>query len=176
MASVGARDIAVERCLRPVHDIIEQQVHAYRELLLLAKTKQEALVAGDVAALEAIVTGEQELLRTLGWLELSYSEACAGLGRKHGLRAGEVQDRLGDLLDGPEATRAVVGLGELSELGTQLSFMVAANSELIRRARAYVDFSLGQLGRMAQGPAYDKTGAVISPAKDTALASVSRRV
>ncbi len=159
-----------------MHEIIEEQVDAYRRLLVLAKAKQEALVSGDVAALETAVTGEKALLRTLGWLELRYSEACAALGRAHGLRPGEVQDLLGELLDRREGSLAAAGLKELADIAAQLAFVIQANSELIRRARAYVDFSLGQLGRMSCGPVYDQTGAVLPPVRDAAAAGVSKRV
>lgn len=158
-----------------IPETIEEQVGEYTRLLGLARAKQEALVGGDVAALERVVAAETATLRTLGGLELRYSEACAELGRTHGLRTGEVQDRLGQLLDGPSALRAASGLKQLAELANQLAFMIQANSQLIRRARSFVDLSLGQLARMGPGPAYDITGAAM-PRTDSIPSALSRRV
>jgi hypothetical protein len=159
-----------------IHEILEEQVEAHTRLLGLSKAKQEALVAGNVGALEQIVASETAILRTLGGLELRYSEECAQLGRANALRPGEVQDRLGQLLDGPAAVWAVAALERLADLTRQLAFTVQANGQMIRWARAYVDFSLGQLARMGSGPMYDHSGAAPPLPREAIPVSLSRQV
>lgn len=158
-----------------MHEIIEEQVQACARLLGLAQAEREALVAGDVAALEAAVTGEAAALRTLGRLELRYAAACAELARVHGLDPEDVQGRPIALLEPAHAARAAPALLELAGLAGRLAAIADVNRRLTQSARAYVDFSLGQLGRMAYGAAYDENGSAPPPAA-VAAASPGRRV
>ena len=157
-------------------EALERQVEAYRRLLSLGRSKQDALVDGNVADLRRVVFEEQIVLAEALECEKAYAIARASL--KPALQAGR-EPELGDitaLLPADLRDRCAQVEAELSLLTGQLLLLTKANGELIRRARSFVEASITQLGRIAGNPTYDGSGSVSSIDRSIGGATLSRRL
>lgn len=148
---------------------LEEQVDAYRCLLDLGRSKQEALVDGDIADLRRIVLEEQVVLSRV--LELEKTQAAVSGAFSRGADGGGLS-----WLPAECRERVLRARAELSETAAQLSLLVRANSDLIRRARSFVDLSLSCLSSGSRGPAYDGSGNVAPLANNAVGPGLSRRL
>ncbi|HEY8448925.1 MAG TPA: flagellar protein FlgN [Bacillota bacterium] len=114
----------------------------YRELLDLARRKQEALISGRTADLEPIIGTEEALLGELAHLERRWLEA-GGLGRAVG--TADELDRL---------RRTVTELRRISE----------QNVMLLQQALRYVEFSVRVLSPAQDATIYGAQGAAVAGA------------
>ncbi len=157
-------------------EAIERQASAYRRLLRLGRSKQEALVDWDVADLRRVVIEEQIVLAQALECEREYGAACAGVARN--LAAG-AETSIGDivaLLPAELRERAVQARADLSSLAEQLLLLTRANAELIQRGRQFVETSIAQIGRIAGNPTYDGSGSVAPVSQNMSATALSRRL
>lgn len=169
MKATEASARAYEEAGRGLVEALERQVVAYHRLLELGQSKQEALVDGDVADLRRVVIEEQVVLGQV--LECETAQAAASSA----LSLGVGGDPLG-YLPAEYRERAQTARLRLGEAASQLSLLVRANSELIRRARAFVDLSLSRLGQASGSPVYDGSGNVAAARRNITAAGLSRRL
>jgi hypothetical protein len=155
---------------------MERQVSAYRRLLRLSRSKQEALVDWDVADLRRVVIEEQIVLAQALEYEQEYAVACAGVARD---LAPGVETSVGDivpLLPPDLRERAVKARADLSSLAEQLLLLTRANAELIQRGRQFVEAFIAQIGRIVGNPTYDGSGSVAPVSRNISATTLSRRL
>jgi hypothetical protein len=146
---------------------VDRQTQAYSRLVTLSRQKQEILIGGDIHALAKLLPEEQAALVALQRIEALLSQAIAELACASGDTVGASRrpDRLPDLAALEELLPPPWG-AELSErrrtlagLSHELTVLVESNGELIRRARAFIEFSLHQAAQAAGAAGYSSSGA-----------------
>ncbi len=128
-------------------------LEVYRDLLDLARKKQNLVVKGDLVALEGLVEVEEALVQRAGRLEGERQEITLGLARAWGLPAdaltlSDIEKRCRGDSD-PATQEAGTRLGEIhAELKGLLEELHERNQEnmqLLKRAMSVVRFSLQHL-------------------------------
>ena len=137
---------------------LSDQLTAYRRLIMLCRQKQEYLVGGDLARLEAILPKEQEALAQLTAAEHAYIQACDGFCRRGGIPYTHDHARLVGAMPGSTREEATELMGGLAKAVGELMALVQSNGELIRRARNFIDLTLQQASGRAPRTVYDDSG------------------
>jgi flagellar biosynthesis/type III secretory pathway chaperone len=152
---------------------LAEEERASRELCDLGRQKQRVLVAGAAADLPALVQAEQVMLAGLSRSEVRRLAATRSLAGALGLPAGASLELLSGALDGGSAAtlrqvgrRIAASLAEVRALNEQ-------NAALIRQSLAFVNFSLGVLGR-ALGEAGTYTAGGRRPRRDAPPRALDR--
>lgn len=137
---------------------LDRQAQAYRLLLALSGRKQEVLVRGEVEALARLLPDEQAALAGLQRLEVEVAQGVSALAGAAGLSPRDDLVALAAALPEPWRGQIDAHRAQLAGLAEGLALLVQSNGELIRRARAYIEFSLHQAARAAGDTGYGSDG------------------
>lgn len=150
---------------------LERLKNIYKDLLALAKRKEEILLNHDWRGLEALVCVEEKLVYQAGIAERARIESHARLSATMGLSERE--------LTAERLKREFAGDGHLSALIDDLETTVDLllhqndlNGELISSSLSYVDFMLKVIAEAKGGvqdpaPTYGSDGRTSTANKDT---------
>ncbi len=134
--------------------ILQEQKKIYSELLELSRQKQENLIKGDIAALEAITGQEEGLVFQVGKLEEKRKDCFNCLAEQYGLeRELTLQELLSQV---PEQYRS-----ELEKIHEDFAVLLTAlekfnqeNTNLIEQSLRFVNFSVDVIGQQSK-PLYN---------------------
>lgn len=140
--------------------ILDQEADVYRALVELSAKKKDALVAGDLEALDELVRAEEGLLWKAGRVEetrqVMATELADGLGLKDGERT---LARLIDAVGEPWSARLHERQGELLKAIGDLAASNETNGRLIEQSLAQVRLTVGLLAKGRQpGASYGPEG------------------
>ncbi|MGI6574705.1 MAG: flagellar protein FlgN [bacterium] len=120
-----------------------RQINCYQELLQLAQSKKELLVAGQVQDLNRLLQNEQKLIVHAGRLEADRLQLLIGLAVQLNLAVEEITlGHVINALEEPAAKQVRELQAKLQVLLTQLQVENELNQRLIRQFLDYVRFSL----------------------------------
>lgn len=134
--------------------ILQEQKKIYGELLELSRQKQENLIKGDIAALEAITGQEEGMVFQVGKLEEKRENCFNSLVEQYGL---EKELTLQELLPQvPEQYRSALGKihEDFAALLTALKKFNQENTNLIEQSLRFVNFSVDVISQQSK-PLYN---------------------
>ncbi len=142
--------------------VLEQEAEVYRALVELSSKKQDALVAGDLEALDGVVRAEEALLWKAGRFEETRQMVATELADLLELKDGErTLVRLIEAVGEPRAAALRERQGEILRSVAELSANNETNGRLIEQALTQVRLTVGLLAKSRQaGAAYGPAGQV----------------
>lgn len=152
----------MEKGLKQLIDIIEQQSVCYDGLLDLFEKERDAIVKSDIDRLNALIQEKEQQLEIIRKTEQQRISVVNGLAAALGRKPKDLTlRRLAKLVPEPFASK----LGDLGRQCNQRFEKVqsesATNRSLCLHALAFVNGSLKLLGQLAaDGPVYRSTGQV----------------
>lgn len=131
---------------------MEEQVKFMLDLAALSQKKSQVLVEGNLEELDILLRGEQTLVWQMGKLEERRFTLQVEVASELGLHPSQLTlEKLLDIIPPEYAKRCEEVAGRYAETASSLIEANKLNTELVKQAMAYVDFSLQLLG--ARGPA-----------------------
>ncbi|MCL6632371.1 MAG: flagellar protein FlgN [Alicyclobacillus herbarius] len=124
--------------LRVILDILERMSVAYERLANLAQRQKEALVAGDLTAMQAAVAEMQNQLAEVERLERDRQVVTADVARGLGVDAGSLTvSGLADKLDPAAASKLKSTARRLQAAIAELARTNDTNRQLVAQAQMY---------------------------------------
>ncbi len=148
-------DPALKRAIGMLEAILVRETDVHKEMLAVAEAKQQAIIVGDLDALEKSVLEERKLVARI---EDEEEKRLAVMPLvKDGLGAGPEVEKLADviaLMPEPEKTRMGEVRSDLKEVLEACQLKTRHNTELLKASLEHVDAFLRTL---AEATAKDTT-------------------
>lgn len=139
-------DAALKRAIGMLDAILVRQTGIHKEMLGVADAKQQAIVKGDLEALEKSVIEERRLVSAIEDEEKKRLAVMPLV--KNGLGMGEEVEKLADVIaemSEPERSRMTKVRDELKEVLEACQLKTRHNSELLKASLEHVDAFLRSL-------------------------------
>jgi len=152
--------------VQALHATLDEQIALHDQLLDVATREEQAIVAGNVEQLTALIEEQEQLIELLATLETDRMTAITAIAAATGLAADE-SPTLSALAAGLDraAAEAVLGAGlALRERAVSLAEANASNAALLRGSHALVERWIGYLrGLLGNSLGYSQDGAARGP-------------
>jgi flagellar biosynthesis/type III secretory pathway chaperone len=136
----------VDDLFSSLNDVMQQELIAYKDMLLKARQKKETLLKNDVAMLDRIVAHEWRVLKSIRQLETDREDLIRRIAQARGLDSRTITlAQIADMLDGEPRNRLMALKEELTAVMAEISSLNLANKGLVDTHLQYSTFCINLL-------------------------------
>ena len=131
----------------------------YQSLLELSKRKKPILVSADTQELDRIISQEQSIILKLGAFEKERQNVIKQFGDLHNVKVDHLTLSQVIKLADEDSAKRLSHLGDsLKTIGTEITELNHTNTQLIKQALHFVNYSINILARNVADPNYAPQG------------------
>jgi len=131
----------------------------YQSLLELSKRKKDILISADAQELDSIIRQEQSIILKLGEFEKERQNVIKQIGDLHNVKADHLTLSQVLKLADEDSAKRLGHLGDsLKTIGTEITELNNINTQLIKQALHFVNYSINILARTVADSTYAPQG------------------